>query len=244
MLRSTLRATCPIALVVVIAAATPFEAIPDDGAWEAWWADLEGREADATRALLKMSARPNEAVTFLKARMKPLKIEPDAVRALLAKLASEDEKIWKPAFEELEYLDPRLAIDLEDLMNEVTEAPARQRMVEVLSGRPAGSLEDKTVDIRRLGQGDGFNFFSENGSWWAEHVVARINHNTFASTKKKWTRAVRAIVLLEHLGTPEAIAILKDMTSGHASAQPTNAAKESLRRIREGQSVPSNLSNP
>jgi hypothetical protein len=173
----------------------------DEHLMETLWADLEGKEADAARAMLKMAARPNESVLFLKAKLKPLKIEPDQVRALLAKLASHDERVWKPAYEELEYFDPRLAIDLETLMNEVTEAPARQRMVEVLSGARAGSLEDKTVILRRVGRGDRFVFFSEGGSFAAEHVVARINHSSNASPKKKWTRAVRAIVLLEHVGT-------------------------------------------
>src|SRR5262249_42723303 len=55
-----------------------------------------------------------------------------------------------------------------------TETPTRQRMVEVLSGRPAGSLETKEVVLRKVGQGEGFNFFA-GGSWWAEHQVARIN---------------------------------------------------------------------
>ena len=41
---------------------------------EAWWADLEKPETDATRALLNMADRRDEAVAFLKAKMKPLKI--------------------------------------------------------------------------------------------------------------------------------------------------------------------------
>jgi hypothetical protein len=46
-----------------------------------------------------------------------------------------------------------------------------------------------------------------------------------------WTRAVRAIVLLEHIGTPGAVAILKDMATGHPDAQPTKVARDCLERL-------------
>ena len=72
--------------------------------------------------------------------MRPLKIDTGRVQELLAQLASKDEATWKKAFVELEYFDARLAIDLETLMNTVTAAPARQRMVEVLSGRAPPGL--------------------------------------------------------------------------------------------------------
>jgi hypothetical protein len=38
-------------------------------------------------------------------------------------------------------------------------------------------------------------------------------------------------VLLEHFGTPDAIAILKDMASGNADAQPTKVAQEALANL-------------
>ena len=119
-------------------------------------------------------------------------------------------------------------------MNDTTEPTARTRLVEVLSGRPADSLLGKTVNIRPLGNGDGFNFFSGNGSWWAEHKVERLKSSGSGNPKKKWTRAVRAIILLEHIGSPDAIAILKDMSTGHPDAEPTKAAQEALDKIESG----------
>ena len=76
-----------------------------------------------------MSDRPRESVAFLKEHLKPLKITAERVQTLLANLGSEKEETWKTAYEELEYSDPRLAIDLETLMADVTTSPARQRMV-------------------------------------------------------------------------------------------------------------------
>ena len=200
---------------------------------EAWWKDLEKPETDATRALLNMADRREETVAFLKATMKPLKISAAEVRALLLKLGNASDKVWMPAFEELEYFDPRLAIDLETLMDRYKEAPGRQRMVEVMSGREAGQLAGKEVMLRGV-RGDGFNFFAQPnfGSWWAEHKVDRINNpDGWGNPKKKWTRAVRGIVLLEHFGTPGAVAILKDMATGHPDAQPTRVARDALERL-------------
>ncbi len=200
---------------------------------EALWADLENDETAATRALLNLADRPDETVAFVKAKLKPLKISAVEVRALLLKLGNGDEKVWKTAREELEYFDPRLAIDLETLMDHYTETPVRQRMVEVLSDRPPGQLEGKQVSLRRVGRGDGFNFSSQpGGSWWAEHKVDRINGSRGGNPKKKWTRAVRAIVLLEHIGTPSAVAILENLAVGHPDAQPTKVARDALSHLR------------
>src|SRR5262249_17606960 len=88
----------------------PKDAGHDPSVMEAWWTDLEKGETDSARALLNLADRPRETVLFLKGKMKPLKITAGEVRALLLKLGNQNEKVWRPAFEELEYLDPRLAI--------------------------------------------------------------------------------------------------------------------------------------
>jgi hypothetical protein len=205
---------------------------PDAKTLEAWWADLEQGEMPATRALLELSDHPKEAVAFLKTRMKPLTITSGQVKALILKLGSANANVWKPAFEELEYFDPRLAIDLPTLMDRYKESPTRQRMVEVLSGRPAGQLHGKEIVLWKVA--NGFNFFAQPnfGSWWAEHRIELINSgDPRRDVKKKWTRAVRAIVLLEHLHTPDAVAILKEMATGHPDAYPTKVARDALKSV-------------
>ena len=221
------------ALILVVSSSSGADpATVDEKTMEAWWADLEKGDTAATRALLNLSDRPRDTVAFLKRRMKPLTISSGQVKALLLKLGNANEKVWKPAFEELEYFDPRLAIDLQTLMDRYTESPTRQRMVEVLSGRESESLKGKDVQLRKFGGPDDFNFFANNvGSWWAENRVERISSDSWRNTKKKWTRAVRAIVLLEHVGSPEAAAILKDLATGHPDAYPTKVAKEALKAV-------------
>jgi hypothetical protein len=181
--------------------------------------------------VLNLSARPAETVGFLKKKLKPLRLSSGQAKALLLKLGNGEESVWRPAFEELEYFDPRLAIDLQTLMDRYKESPGRQRMVEVLSGREPGSLKGKDVQLRKFGGPDDFNFTAENGSWWAENRVDRIGTYAWDPSKKKWTRAVRAIVLLEYIGSPGAVDILKEMATGHPEAYPTKVARESLKAL-------------
>lgn len=200
---------------------------------EACWADLEKGQVEASRALLDLAAHPKEAVPFLKRKMQRLTLDGERFGELLTALQSDKDDVWKPAFEELEYFDPRLSDELPNLMMRVTEPPARQRLVEVMSGRPAGSLAGKDVSIRKVGD-DGYNFFDGRGSWWAEHRVERISADVgWGNVKRKWTRALRALVLLEHIGTEESLAIVKWMATGHPDAQPTRTARDSLKRIWE-----------
>jgi hypothetical protein len=204
---------------------------------DALWADLAKEEAVASRALLKLAAKPNEAVPFIKEKLKPLKIDEKRVRALLADLGSDKAETWKAATEELEYFDPRLAIDLQTLMDDVTGTVPRARLVAILSGdRTAESLlkENMPITLGRHGGQNGeepYYNFRQKGSWWAEAKVERINAERWGNRRKYWTRAVRAVVLLEHIGTPAAAAILTDLATGHPVAQPTKAAKEALARL-------------
>ena len=210
------------------AAKVPAKVEPDS--MDGWWAGLEKPEPEASRALLKMAGKPIEAVAFLKPKLKRVVLDPDRLNDLLAKLGSVDESEWRPAFEELEYFDPRIAMPLEDLMKQVTEAPARQRLVAVMTGRPATSLVGKTINLRKLNAG-GHNFqMVPGGSFWAEEDLSRLNAFRY-DEKSKWMRAARAISLLEHIGTPEAVAILKDLALGQPSVQPSRVANEALERI-------------
>src|SRR5262249_59573455 len=108
-------------------------------------------------AVLKLYKNAGAAVPFLKAKLQPLKLDAEQCRQLLQELGSADDKVWKAAWEKLDYLDPRLAIDLQTLMDEVTAVPARTRMVELCSGRKADSLAGEDVNLRAVGD-DGFNF--------------------------------------------------------------------------------------
>jgi hypothetical protein len=200
---------------------------------EACWSDLEKEEALAARALLKLSTSPEASVKFLKGKMKPLTIDPLRIQELLIDLGSKKEETWKAAFEELDYFDPRLEFELEALMKLVETIPGRPRLVAILSNNKLEYLDGKEVTLRSHQSKEGvyYNFVVDNGSFWAEHRVSQLNMVSWGATKKKWTRAVRAIILLEYFNTKEAAAILKDMSTGNLDAQPTKIAKESLKKM-------------
>jgi RNA polymerase sigma factor (sigma-70 family) len=212
--------------------AAPVPADAHEREFEALWADLAKDEPAASRALLKLSAKPKEAVAFLGKKAKPLTITPARVKQLIADLGSDKAEVWKAAFEEFEYYDPRLAVNLEKLMEQVTDNPARQRLVAVLGDSDPEDPEIRKRDTIQLVRVDEKHciFSNEAGTtWWAEHRVDRLNAVT--TPKRQWTRAVRAVALLEHIGTPVAVAVLRDVATGHPDAQPTRAAKQALQRL-------------
>jgi hypothetical protein len=133
--------------------------------------------------------------------------------------------VWKPAYEKLNYFDPRLAINLATLMADVSNPKSRPRLVEILSGRPQDSLAGKDVKYREFEGGQ--NFVVDDGSFWAEKDVSRIG---IIEPKPHWARITRAVVLLEHIGSPEAIVILKDMATGNPNAVPTNIAATAVEK--------------
>jgi hypothetical protein len=186
---------------------------------EDWWADLAKGNVAGCRALLAFSVRPDEAVDLLRIRLKPLEISSGDVKALLMKLGSANQQVWRSAVDELEYFDPRLAIKLEDLRDRITESPARQRMIEILYGEEPGRSFDDDFQWR-LGN-------------WFEVVKRDVSHigSELGVRKPTWMRSDRCILLLEHIATAEAAAIVNEMTTGHADAHPTKLAMEALAKI-------------
>lgn len=194
----------------------------DDQQMESWWDDLQKPEPWSCRALLDFSSKPDQAVAFFKTHLPPLKIEQ---KDLDDALANEDEKIWKPAFEKLQYLDPRLNQTLDTLMQNVTDPLARTRLVEILSGYEPDHLKGHSIALRAVNNGL-YIFTSDNrNSWIVESKVSKLDTEGGRLPKKQWARADRAIVLLQHIGTPEALAILKNLATGNPDAQPTKIAK-------------------
>jgi hypothetical protein len=198
---------------------------------DALWDDLAGDEQSATRAVLALSARPREAVQLLAARLRPLQLEREQAERWLADLASPDAAVWRPVVDVMLYFDPRLAVGLKELMTDVTDADARRRLVAALQGHgDPDHYADRTIELRGfLDEDDGYNFavIEPSGArytTWAEYRVERICHHS-------WVRAVRAVVLLEHIGTPDAVAVLRDMATGHPDALPTKAAQDALARL-------------
>jgi hypothetical protein len=204
---------------------------------QAAWDDLAKSEPFCSKALLDMSAKPDAAVEFLKANLKPLKLERAELDQLLKDLGSDDEKVWKAAFDKMKYFDPRLAATLDELLEAAPDQPAHNRLIALLAGQDPEKCKDKDITLRQRG-GD-YAYFQVpmgNQSWtnWGVSLkVSQLDVTDGYSQKKPWLRADRAIVLLQHIGTPAAISILKDMAAGNPDALPTKIAKLAVKSLTE-----------
>ena len=206
------------------------------------WSDLLESEPASTRAILKLSKHPASATKFLAAKLSPIMMTEQELRDAIAELGSDDEEKWRAAYRKLNYLDPRIAMGLEEVLSleAVQQYPARHRLVDILSGRPvdepysATSQRYKFIKLNKHDDdgddGEFFNFCgseTENtcgSSWWAEPKVENLNDG-FSNPKLEWTRVIRALSLLESFDTPDANAIIESIATGHADAQPTKIAR-------------------
>ena len=208
---------------------------PADAQMDGWWVDLQKPEPWASAALLNFSARPQQAVVFIGTHLKPLKLDQKELDSLLDALGSDDAKVWAPAFEKLGYFDPRLNVNLETLMNSAETTVRRNHLVELLNDEVADNRKGQNITLQPIHVGAGGYDFLDNAGhrmWEVEDKVAGLD-NSDKSHKKQWQRADRAIVLLQHIGTPEAVAVLKDLATGHPDARPTKIARAALASLGE-----------
>lgn len=199
---------------------------------EALWTDLKTNdELVAGRAILSLAALRDDAVEFLAEKMQPLQLARERLDLLLVQLGGDDEKAASSAFEELCYFDPRLALDHQELQNALLVNN------QAVSRRLAAVLCDLPIDA----------FSGKHWHWHSpDNVVLRFNSDSISNRdtpigverigadqkKALWSRAIRAISVLEHLDTPKALAVLDRMAEGHADAGPTKAARQAIARLK------------
>jgi hypothetical protein len=216
---------------------------------ELWGLLLVSDEASSTRALLELTARPKaDVVAFLDGKLKTLTLTADRARTLLADLGSETPEVATAAFEELSVLDPRLVMTVADVLKDLPDGRHRQRVVAVLTNRPLDTFEGYSLvyqSAAELSAKFGREFPANiqmdalpnrplganpilRGSTSLAETVAELSRSGW---QKDWGRATRAVMLLEHIGTPAAVKVLERMATGHADASPTKAAKDALKRL-------------
>ncbi len=206
----------------------------EEGAWER----LAQDEPHATRAVLDFAARPDDAVAFFNTSLQPLKADKTEIKKLIVDLGSDNFAVWKPAFDRLNYLDPALALAPDTALAEAKTPLAKQRLAAVLTHTPdpkqfAGvelsvrfepgadpQFQYQLIATRPTGPGAPVS----NNVYGLESRVSEVR-------RPAWTRATRAVVILDHIGGPGALAVLKQMAAGHPDAPPTRAAKEAVHRL-------------
>jgi RNA polymerase sigma factor (sigma-70 family) len=157
---------------------------------EALWADLGDTDAaKAWHAVWRLADAPQEALAFLRDRIKPYPTAPaEVTRKLLADLDSDSFEVREAAMERLKELGLQ----------------AEPALRAALTAKP--SLEMK----RRI-----------------EPILAALSE-TMPKPSPENLRQLRALIVLERIGTPEARRLLEDVAKGPESAALTRQARAAL----------------
>lgn len=205
---------------------------------DAAWADLlSADEQTAGRALLRFASQRDDAVEYLKGKLKPLRLTKERAAQLLADLGGDDEKAAQTAFQEFTYFDPRLALGDQELRDALFDPVARRdqpgarKLAAVLLDLPIDGLS-----------GEKWHWYSPDNKVYRFNCGEAVTNRDAAISveligtvgrKASWVRATRAVVVLEFVNTPKARAILDDLATGHPDAAPTKAAKLAVDRLRK-----------
>lgn len=197
------------------------------------WQALGRADTAAVEATLWFAKQP-EAVVYLNQKLRPLKMDGKEAKQLIAKLFSEKEDEWKEAERELAVRTPLLAMSIKDVWAEAQTEDQRRRLVYVLLGRMTGHEQDD-YELKEHAGGrftlvaNKFQGGRQVGSTAVnvQHTVAEGEHDL------RWSREKRALYVLEHVGTPDAVKLIEAMATGHPDASPTKTAKDTLARLKK-----------
>jgi WD40 repeat protein len=96
------------------------------------WLELVARKAGAARAGWKLAATPEDAIPFLKDRLRQVAAADDRVRRLIAGLDDDDFNVREKASRELERLGAEVALPLQRALDGSPSAEARRRLRRIL----------------------------------------------------------------------------------------------------------------
>ncbi len=220
-----------------------------------YWRQRTGTEVDPAE-LAMFLAHPEQAVAFLKSRLKPLRLSRKEGEAILEKLFSEDPKSWRAALRELRYFDIRLAMPMQEAWALAKTADDRCRLVlaqEIWDMEVGDDFEPEErsqfVDYEyrdwpvQLGRVRGWHTTElKRPNIPAEEFpkdfrlsgVNPLGNTLREFSSWRWDREKSALFILEAIGSEAALALIKEMADGNPDASPTQAAKEVLKRRNEG----------
>lgn len=198
--------------------------------------------------------RPKEAVAFLKVNLRPVKLTADSAKELLARLLSDNKKEVRAALRELQVMDLALELNLMEEFEKLKTAEHRCRLASAMylwRDVPYGDITDDFDIDERMKEFDytvGSSLTRPDLNryilWkkWRDEAPGngrrddpRADHPTLCRKKEeihhdRWYHEESAIAILDAIGTDDAIAVIKDMATGHPDAGPTKAAKDVLKR--------------
>jgi hypothetical protein len=195
------------------------------------WNDLASAdEATFARALLALGKTPQETLAFLKENLVPVKADLKRVAQLVADLDSNVYDTREKAAAELEYLGKYIKTDLEKALAGAQGAETKQKLQQLLDKMPQAVKEPMPMPPQN---GKATSVAIVNGRVFINGVPADGPKPgpVTVGPPMTWVRAVRAIAILEFIGTPEAKQVLENLAGGEPDALPTQQAKAALERL-------------
>jgi len=209
---------------------------------ETTWADLASLDdAKSSRALLTFAAKPKESVAFLKDHLKPVKADTEAFKKLVEQLDDKKFQVRDAASKQLaaevEYLGKYAKSVIEECLKGTISAEQKKRLEELLVIVPVDPKDQPKAKPFQL-KGNRISMSSTNGVITIMVDGKPLDFDAIAKNvppppgpNTQWQRAVRAVSLLETIGSPEAKAILKSVAGGEEEAVPTKEARAALERL-------------
>jgi len=195
---------------------------------ELLWADLlTANETKVVATVLALAETPRETVAFLKENLCPVTINPNRVDKLITDLDSSDAAVSQKAEEHLEYLGKYVRPSLHKARAAVPSLQLAKRIDDLLKRLPYDPMdkaEDLFAELKR----------DPKNNTVRGNLITVLKGSltpTQGPPSPSWLRAKRAIVVLEHIATPEALDLLKVLAAGEPEALPTKEAKAALDRL-------------
>lgn len=233
-------------LVVLLLFAAPVFAAPvpkgsGKAEQERLWQQLAGDSALAlTDAVCRFLTQPDEAAKLFDTKLRPLVLHRKDAEKLIEQLGSAKESEWKAAFNELMYLDPRLAMPIDECWALAKTADQKRRLAWVLHTEVIEGTDDSVFELRPpKGTGD-FDLWEL--SWLPKPgVKAKIPNFGFVGVAKdvrelrsdrcgdKWTRQTLAVQMLTRMDNHTGWQIIERMAEGHTEAESTIYAQIAMK---------------
>lgn len=203
---------------------------------EALWKELDAPEPVArVRAAFGFLDDPN-AAAYLKEKLPPVEASKEQITKWLKDLDSDDEKVWKAAYEQLEYFNPQLALTLPEQLELVTTDNGKRVLFHVWGGmlitfsnettyRTELTLDLKTPEEPRAK----FTSHVLRNGLTSTHSMGTTVEPLRAVYSSAWGRAELAARTLHRMNTKESRAVLERLASGHKDARLTRTAAQLLK---------------
>ena len=215
-----------------------------------FWQRPRGEPLNPTD-LAAFVSHPDMAAAFLKVNLRPVKLTRKEGEALLAQLFSDDSNTVRAAIRELQRTDIRAAMTLEDAWALASSPDHRCRLLLASTTAWEKRITDDFDPDSYYGLTD-FEFVhrpsfggrhpadgwfaigvqrpgtSQRSSWVGTGI--RLG-NTLRETWRngRWEREAAGLHILNVIGTDAAVAVIKDVASGHADAYLTQVANRILK---------------